>query len=91
MKSVGKTRIWNIYPLQPNLPALTFIDLLQIVAKTTETAILYDEIANEISFEFDDTAYSINITKKSRGSLLRRFLKFCTKKYRKVRNSENYN
>ena len=41
---VENSNFGDIYPLQPNLPALTFIDLLQIVAKTTETAILYDEI-----------------------------------------------
>ena len=91
MRSGGKLNFGDIYPLQPNLPALTFIDLLQIVAKTTETAILYDEIDNEIYFfEFDDWLTPINISEKilKKGSLLRRFSNFAQKSIVKFANSE---
>ena len=91
MRSGGKLEYGDIYPLQPNLPALTFIDLLQIVAKTTETAILYDEINNEISFfEFDDWLTPINVSERiiKKGSLLRRFSNFAQKSIVKFANSE---
>lgn len=87
----GKIEFGEYYPLQPNLPALTFIDLLQIIAKTTETAILYDETTNEISFfEFDDWLTPINISEKiiKKGSLLRRFSNFAQKSIVKFANSE---
>ncbi len=91
MRDGGKLNFGDIYPLQPNLPALTFIDLLQIVAKKTETAILYNEIANEISFfEFDDWLTPINISERiiKKGSLLRRFSNFAQKSIVKFANSE---
>ena len=91
MDTGGKIEYGENYPLQPNLPALTFIDLLQIVAKTTETAILYDETTNEISlFEFNDWLTPINISERiiKKGSLLRRFSNFAQKSIVKFANSE---
>ena len=38
------------YFLQPNLPKVTFVDLLHAVARITRTAILYNEATNTISF-----------------------------------------
>ncbi len=91
MRSGGNIEFGDLYPLQPNLPALTFIDLLQIIAKTTETAILYDETTNEISFfEFDDWLTPINISERiiKKGSLLRRFSNFAQKSIVKFANSD---
>ena len=91
MRNGGNIEYGDIYPLQQNLPALTFIDLLQIIAKTTETAILYDETTNEISFfEFDNWLTPINISEKllKKGSLLRRFSNFAQKSIVKFANSE---
>ena len=91
MYTGGQIEYGDYYLLQPNLPALTFIDLLQIVAKTTETAILYDETANEISFfKFDDWLTPINISERiiKKGSLLRRFSNFAQKSIVKFANSE---
>lgn len=91
MGTGGKIEYGDMYPLLPNLPALTFIDLLQIVAKTTETAILYDETTNEISFfEFDDWLAPINISERiiKKGSLLRRFSNFAQKSIVKFANSD---
>lgn len=91
MQTGGKIEYEEYYQLQANLPALTFIDLLQIVAKTTETAILYDEEINEISFfEFDEWLTPINISEKiiKKGSLLRRFSNLAQKSIVKFANSE---
>ncbi len=91
MYTGGKIEYGEYYLLQPNLPALTFIDLLQIIAKTTETAILYDETTNEISFfEFDDWLTPINISERiiKKGSLLRRFSNFAQKSIVKFANSD---
>lgn len=91
MRDGGNIEFGDIYPLQPNLPALTFIDLLQIIAKTTETAILYDETTNEISFfDFDDWLTPINISERviKKGSLFRRFSNFAQKSIVKFENSE---
>lgn len=80
------------YYLQPNLPKLTFVDLLKIVANVTNTAILYDETTATFSFfDFADWLTPINLENKviKKGSVLRVFNDFAQSNIIRCKDSEN--
>ena len=78
------------YFLQPNLPKVTFVDLLHAVARITRTAILYDEATDTISFfNFANFQAPIGLDDKilQMGRVERIFRDFGQKSYVRFKNS----
>ena len=88
----GNIAFGDDYYLQPNLPDLTFVDLLKIVANVTNTAIIYDNDINTFSFfDFNSWLNPISLDEKliKRGNISRTFNDFAQENIIKLKDNEN--